>query len=183
VSKPAGDEEPPVEPPVETNEEPKSLDKNNENTNKELSILQENYDKLYSIAVEANEENKWYKLNQEKMEERYKEEFNKRQFLEDSLRNRTNIPDPMKDLVHYYEDYTKNPDNKLAEIKAVTVGINFIENITGVDLSPYLSSYNGNPRTNGSGSNYSSGNVSTVPHIQPRQTNEPKIQELTHDVF
>lgn len=159
-----------------------ALDTDSKNDNNDHKQLQEKYEALHKIAVEESEEKKWLKHSYEKLEESYKELINKAEFLEQSMRNRTNVPAPLQDVVYYYEDYMKSPDNKLSEMKAVTVWINFLENITGIDLSPYLASYNGNPKVS-SGSNYSSGGSSTVPHIQARRVNEPQIQSLTQDVF
>ncbi len=168
--------------PEENDVKPNDLDTDTKNNNNDYKQLQEKYEALHKIAVEESEEKKWLKHSYEKLEESYKELINKAEFLEQSMRNRTNVPAPLQDVVYYYEDYMKSPDNKLSEMKAVTVWINFLENITGIDLSPYLASYNGNPKVS-SGSNYSSGGSSTVPHIQPRRTNEPQIQSLTQDVF
>lgn len=162
--------------------EQKELETDTKNYYNDYKQLQEKYEALHKIAVEESEEKKWLKHAYEKLEESYKELINKAEFLEQSMRNRTNVPAQLQDLVYYYEEYMKSPDNKLSEMKAVTVWVNFLENITGIDLSPYLASYNGNPRTS-SGSNYSSSGSSTVPHIQPRRVNEPQIQTLTQDVF
>lgn len=145
------------------------------------SIYQEKYAQVREELIEYKEENQRLKFEKEKSDTRLKELMDKNQYMEEQMRTRSNIPDTLKDVVYYYEDYIKSPDNKLAEVKAVTVITNFLENITWKDLTPFLNGFAWNPK--GYQSNYSASWVSSIPHIRPDKNDKSSIQEMAATIF